>query len=584
MTLRHRLLPAKRRKLLKEMINSHKGIRIIEAHNGLSGVIGSTARAEDKDGNTISFDGLWISSLTDSAAKAHPDTEVIDTSSRLLTIQEILQVTDKPIIVDGDTGGQPTQFEYFCSKLENLGVSAVVVEDKQWPKRNSLEADAIQILEDPHVFAQKINRAKEICLSDDFMIFTRIESFIAGRGLDDAIHRAAIYLDSKADGILIHSNQKTPDQVFSFMEAYKQLCDEKGIHKPVICVPTTYNHVDDETLFAKGFDIVIYANHQLRAAHQAMSDACESILANKRSKEISEDIAPVKQIMEVTGFFDVKNNDAKYTKNIMPAVILASGKPKGFANTDMEHLAISAIPVDGKPLLQRQLGIMKKAGLTDVTIVTGYCRETMPEHNVRECYNEDFASTSALHSLMMAARHVQGGFLMLFGDIYFNKHILRYLLKAEGDIVLMVDNSFNLKTRKCIKDTTDLVAIDEHQAVLRKPDMATESVTHISTRLSLDKATHEFVGIAKFSAKGAEQLRAYYEKLEQQVIAKEGDSDSLLAIDFNTVIQGMIDNGTDVRALEVTQGWSEVHNLTDLSAIEKVIHRAKQIKTSAAAI
>ncbi|MDF1795004.1 MAG: isocitrate lyase/phosphoenolpyruvate mutase family protein [Coxiellaceae bacterium] len=584
MTLKHRLLPAKRRKLLRDLLASKPGIRIIEAHNGLSGVIGATAATEDEQGNTIEFDGLWVSSLTDSAAKAHPDTEVIDTSSRLLTIQEILQVTDKPIIVDGDTGGQPTQFEYFCSKLENLGVSAVVIEDKRFPKRNSLEVDATHILEDPHVFAQKINRAKEACLSDDFMIFTRIESFIANRGLDDAVARADIYLDSKADGVFIHSNKKNADQVLAFVEIYKELCKKKGVNKPLIAVPTTYNTITDEELFAKGFNIVIYANHQLRAAQQAMQDACQSILSHKRSTEISQVIAPVKQVMEVVGYFDVKDTDAKFVKDSMPAILLASGKPVGFADTDLDNLAISAIPVDGKTLLERQLAKLKNAGLSDVTVVTGYCRETVPENTAKECYNEDFAKTGLLHSLMMAARNFQDGFMLIFGDIYFSKHLLRYLLKVDGDMLLMTDNSFNLRTRQSIKSTTDLVTLEHDDENLRRPKLITEKVLAIGNNLPLDQASHEFIGVAKFSAKGAKQLLDQYEAMEKVAMQTDDGLEELYQLDFNTMLQSMIDNNCDVRAVEVSQGWAEVHNLTDVATIEKMINRGKHNKQSTATV
>ncbi len=584
MTLKHRLLPAKRRKLLRDLLANNQGVRIIEAHNGLSGVIGATAATEDEHGNTVEFDGIWVSSLTDSAAKAHPDTEVIDTSSRLTTIQEILQVTDKPMIVDGDTGGQPTQFEYFCSKLENLGVSAVVIEDKRFPKRNSLEAGDTHLLEDPHVFAQKINRAKEACLSEDFMIFTRIESFIANRGLEDAIARAEIYLDSKADGLLIHSNKKSPDQVLAFIEAYKELCKKKGVNKPLICVPTTYNTITDEELFDKGFNIVIYANHQLRAAQQAMQDACQSILSHKRSTEITQIIAPVKQVMEVVGYYDVADTDAKFVPSSMPAVLLSSGKPAGFANTDLENLAISAIPVDGKPLLTRQLTKLKNAGLTDVTVATGYCRETVPENKAKECYNEDFARTGLLHSLMMAARNLQEGFVLIFGDIYFSKHLLRYLLKIEGDILLTVDNSFNLRTRQSIKATTDLVALENSDDNLRRLKLITEKVASISNNMSVDQASHEFVGIAKFSAEGAKQLIARYEAMEQSAQQEEDGLEKLYQLDFNTMLQMLIDDGKDVRAVEVSQGWSEVHNLSDVATIEKMINRGKSSKKTTATV
>lgn len=560
MTLRYRILPSKRRQQLRQLLHSKSGLRIIEAHDGLSGLIGSTISVKDQQ-----FDGLWVSSLTDSAAKGHPDTEVIDTSSRLLTIQEILQVTDKPIIVDGDTGGQPTQFEYFCSKLENVGVSAVIIEDKKHPKRNSLEKDAIQKLEDPHEFATKVNRAKDVCLSDDFMIFTRIESFIAGCGLDDAIQRASIYLDSKADGIFIHSNVNTPEQIYAFMDAYKKLCDKKGFYKPVVCVPTTYNQVTDAELFEKGFSMVIYANHQLRAAYKAMVDVCESILENKRSYESLEKIAPVSAILEAVGFPDVKTKDVQYKKNTMPVVILGSGKPAGFSGTAMENLPVSSIPIAGETLIERQIATLKELELTDVTLVSGYGRDQLPNLSINEVNNKDFSSTKVANSLMLAQDKLANGFIMVFGDIIFHKKLLsNYLLNNSSDIVLLVDSSFNLNTRQSIKPTTDLVVLSEEHHHIRKPNMLTEHVVDIGTHIPVDQATHEFIGIAKFSRRGFELLNAAYKKLNKS------------ALDFNAVIKTLIDDGVTVDAVEVNRGWSEVHTMSDVAAIEKAINRSTQ--------
>lgn len=563
MTLRYRILPSKRRKQLRQLLQSQSGIRIIEAHNGMSGLLGATATIKDEHGIHQEFDGLWVSSLTDSAAKGHPDTEVIDASSRLQTIQEILQVTDKPIIVDGDTGGQPTQFEYFCSKLENLGASAVIIEDKKYPKRNSLEKDAIQNLEDPIEFATKVNRAKDVCLSSDFMIFTRIESFIAGRGLEDAIQRANIYLDSKADGIFIHSNQKTTDQIYAFMDAYKKLCDKKGFYKPVVCVPTTYNEVTDDELFQKGFSMVIYANHQLRAAYRAMQNVCESILVNHRSYESLEDIAPVSDVMEIVGFPDVKTKDVQYKKSSLPVIILGSGKPAGFVGTELEQLPVSNIPISGQTLLQRQLATLKELELTDVTLLTGYAKKQLSEITANEIYNEKFSTTKVANSLMMARNKLSDGFVMLFGDILFDEKLLQnYLLNIRSDILLLVDNSFNLNTRQSIKPTTDLVVLDDdYRQRLRKPNMVTEHVTDIGNGIPIEKATHEFVGIAKFSERGAQLLQAMYDKLDQP------------ALDFNTLIKALIDDGVVVDAVEVNQGWSEVHTMSDIAAIEKEINR-----------
>lgn len=309
MSLKFRILPHERIGQLKKLLATKKGLRMMEAHDGLSGLLGATTYVDHPQGERVEFDGLWISSLTDSAAKGHPDVEVIDFSSRLQTIQEVLCVTHKPILVDGDTGGDCVRFEYFCSKLESLGVSGVVLEDKKYPKRNSLDPDALQILEDPYVFAQKINRGKAVCLSPDFMVFARIESFIAGMGLGDAIKRASIYLDSQADGLLIHSKSNHTDEIMAFMDAYEKLCQDKGIRKPMMCVPTTYHQVLDSDLFNRGFNIVIYANQTLRAAYRGIQMACHSILKHERSLEIDYQLTPVDEIMNLVGFSEVKAKD-----------------------------------------------------------------------------------------------------------------------------------------------------------------------------------------------------------------------------------------------------------------------------------
>lgn len=313
MSLKYRILPSIRLPILKHLLSQNRKLRVMEAHDALSAlIVNNLTIPRDSNHQVLQFDGLWISSLTDSAAKGHPDIGVIDPSSRLLTVLEIAQLTDKFIIVDGDTGGDECQFEYFCSKLELLGVSAVIIEDKQFPKRNSLDPSSLQILEDPVRFASKINRAKSVCISNDFLIFARIESFIAGLDLSDALHRAKIYLESKADGIMIHSNMNTPDQVFAFAAGYDELCRKRDIYKPLICVPTTYNSIYETEFFEKGFDIVIYANHLLRASHKAMQNAAFSILSHGRSFEITPDLSPVKEIFSEVGGSEVQEKDSFY--------------------------------------------------------------------------------------------------------------------------------------------------------------------------------------------------------------------------------------------------------------------------------
>jgi len=286
-TLKHRILAENRRGLLKAMLAEGRKIRAIECHNPLSGLIGNEAAVE-VDGGRKAFDALWLSGFTGASSRALPDVELARQERKLETIEEIAAATDKPLIADADTGGDALAFRYLCTRLEALGVSLIIVEDKIFPKRTSLAAGVHHELEDPQAFAAKIAAGKEVMLSGDVLVFARIESLIAGAGLADALARARVYLESAADGIVIHSKDKTGQEVFDFIDGFNELRAATGIDKPLLCIPTAYNFVTDEDLFARGVAVVIHANHLLRAAFLAMEQACESILRADRSEEADE--------------------------------------------------------------------------------------------------------------------------------------------------------------------------------------------------------------------------------------------------------------------------------------------------------
>ena len=301
-----KITPEVRRGLLKKIFLEKGFARVMEAHNGISAITASNAVYSNK---TI-FDALWISSLTESASKGQPDIEILGLDSRLDSVRQILEVTNKPVIIDGDTGGDPNAFEYFIRRAENLGASAVVIEDKIYPKRNSLDLESVHVQEKPEIFANKIIRGKKALLTDEFMIIARIESFIAKKGLDDAIDRTKVYLEAGVDGILIHSNSKMPDEVISFAGKYKELSHAMGLDKPLICVPTTYNSVKESELRKAGFKMVIHANHALRASIKAMQNVYRVILENERSLEAEQFCSSVGEIFDLVGFSDIKNKDS----------------------------------------------------------------------------------------------------------------------------------------------------------------------------------------------------------------------------------------------------------------------------------
>jgi phosphoenolpyruvate phosphomutase / 2-hydroxyethylphosphonate cytidylyltransferase len=272
--------PEIRMKRLKRLLESKPLIRVLEAHNGLTGLIVENTEVS-VDGVNREFDGIWISSLTDSVARGKPDIEY-DLSSRLNTIDQILEVTTKPIVVDADSGGLPEHFVFLVRTLERLGVSAVVIEDKIGLKRNSLLRDNSNQLQDSlEAFAYKIAVGKRAQVTDDFMVFARIESFILGERKDDALRRAAAYIEAGADGIMIHSRRLTASQVIGFCREYQKLKNRV----PLVAVPTTYDRVRESSWATYGVNIIVYANHLLRSAYPAMVQTAETILNNGRSLE-----------------------------------------------------------------------------------------------------------------------------------------------------------------------------------------------------------------------------------------------------------------------------------------------------------
>ena len=279
------ITPGKRMKTLRRLIDVKPIVRILEAHNGLTGLIVEKASIE-KDGKKIEFDGIWESSLTDSTAKGKPDTELVDFSSRFSTIEEILEVTTKPIIVDGDTGGRIDHFKFRVKTLERLGVSAIIIEDKVGDKRNSLFGTTVPQQQDSiEHFSQKIHEGKQSQVTEDFMIIARVESLILKKGMADALKRAEAYIAAGADGIMIHSKEKDGKEIIEFCENFQKF----EMKVPLIVVPSTYSHMTESELQDLGISVIIYANHLLRSAYPSMINAAQSILENSRSQEASDE-------------------------------------------------------------------------------------------------------------------------------------------------------------------------------------------------------------------------------------------------------------------------------------------------------
>ncbi len=293
--LQFSVTPDSRRSSLKRLLSLKKFLTFIEAHSPLSALLVEKISII-KDKKKKYFDGFWSSSLTDSTLFGRPDTESLDMSLRLNNIDKIFDVTSKPLIMDIDTGGKLEHLKMRINSIEKLGISAVIMEDKTGSKKNSLFEDTSnQIQEDPDIFSKKINFIKNNQMTNDFMVFARIESFILNKNLADAMKRAKKYVKAGVDGIMIHSKSKDPKEIFKFAKAFRKF--NKKI--PLVSVPSTYNHVTEKILIDNGFNIVIYANQLLRASYYSMSEVAKEILVNSRAKESEKKLISIKEIVNL---------------------------------------------------------------------------------------------------------------------------------------------------------------------------------------------------------------------------------------------------------------------------------------------
>lgn len=292
-------MPEYRRKRLRQLIQLCPIVKTIEAHSGLTGLIAEKTVVKQSDGTLDQFDAMWVSSLCDSTAKGKPDIELVDMSSRLRTIDDIMEVTTKPIILDGDTGGLTEHFIYNVRTLERIGVSAVIIEDKTGLKKNSLFGTEVKQTQDTiENFCAKIAAGKDAQRTDDFMIIARCESLILEQGMDDALARCHAYVNAGADGIMIHSRRKDPVEILEFCDKFRAN-DPKT---PIVVVPTSFNSITESGLAAHGVNICIYANQLTRAAFPAMQSVAEDLLRYHRAQEVDSRLLPFKKIITLIDF------------------------------------------------------------------------------------------------------------------------------------------------------------------------------------------------------------------------------------------------------------------------------------------
>ena len=546
MTFESRKLPGERISSLVDIIKK-KGHAIgLEAHSGLSGLVTEK----------LDFDFIWESSLTDSASKGLPDASIVGNESRIHTIDEILNVTTKPMIVDGDTGGDEDNFRFLIKRLENQGVSAVIIEDKIFPKRNSFGGTVGAGMEDPIIFSKKLEVGMKTKSTENFLIIARLESLIAGLGMNETMMRAEKYINAGVDGIMIHSKLKEPSEVLEFIPKFEELCNKLGRRPYLIAVPTTYNIISDDELINLGVDIIIHANHLLRASYKSMIDTATLISKSRRSYEADPAITSVKEIFSAVGYDKIIERDKEKSPDI--SGFIASAGDYKINNTQR-----SLNKILGKPLISHQIETFKKAGIEKIKITVNNQNDFDPflEKDINLIETKDIKQNQMLDSIMAGLEGIKGPVILTYGDILFNEKIISELIAGENDIVIAADSSYKYHKHE-IDKKLELVSYKDpdNKPSRRKLKMTdTFEVKKVSKNLNLEEAQSEFFGLAYFSSEGIINLKSCYQEI------KEGNKSRF----FIDILNFMIQREIKVFCNEFDGGWIELHTENDFELAEK---------------
>ncbi|MFH0732457.1 MAG: isocitrate lyase/phosphoenolpyruvate mutase family protein [Candidatus Omnitrophota bacterium] len=521
----------------KNLIRKGKLIKIVGAHNGL------TAKLVQEAG----FDGVWASGFEIATSHAVPDANILTMSDLLYATESMVNATSIPIMVDCDTGfGNSNNVMHMIRKFESAGVSAVCIEDKQFPKVNSF-IPGRQELAPIAEFVGKIMAAKNSQTTDDFMVFARVEALIAGWGQDEALKRAQAYIEAGADGIFIHSKSKTPDEIINFCKAWKK-------RAPLVLCPTMYD-LSEKQMRDLGASVVIYANHGMRAGIKCIKQALKYIKDNGISG-IDSKIVSMDEVFRLQGMHIMKSNERKYLKTntgSIKAIIPAAGpKMDNSLKPLLEDRPVGMLDINGKSLLQRNVETLNTAGVQDISVVVGYKSSNVKLEGAGIIENKSYRSKGIMYSIMKGIDKIADKNLILYSDILVDQYLLQRLLKKDDDIILVVDSTYK-KTHIRNKQLELVVAKTAHLDNLRTMDLNRKNpIRNIGNDISEKEAHFEFIGLAMLSKKGMKALVDEYKKSRPMQTAS-----------FAELIGHLINKKYEVLAYEVTSGWMEIHNFDD---------------------
>jgi len=544
--------------LLRELFKTKPVLKIMGAHNGLG------AKLIERNG----FDGIWASGLEISTTHAVPDANILTMTENLDAARAINDAGSLPVICDCDTGyGNVANVMHMVKKYESAGLAAVVIEDKRFPKVNSF-VPGRQELAPIDEFMGKIQGAVSVRQSDDFMIFARVEALIAGWGLEEALQRAKAYEEAGADGIVIHSKSKTPDEIFEFARRWKG-------RTPLVAIPTTYFDVPAKELGERGFRMIIYANHGLRACIRAMDETFTSIINSGSTADVEGRIASMKEVFEIQGMVALKEDEKRFHKTERLNVLIpAAGDHRSQADFGalLEDKPLCMLKISDKTILQYQTELFRSAGATDIYVVGGYQVEKINVDGATIIKNDMYASSHVAYSIMAAREQIQRGkSILCYSDILFDKQILSQLMSSPYPITLVIDRAF--KTLPFRQKTLDLVVAEDPALGSNDRRMNLNSfkpVKAIGKKIKREEATCEFVGLALFQGEGFNLLCKAWDDAHPAFQNKSFyEASSVLKASFTDIIQFMIDSGIPIYGLEVEHGWSEIHSIDDYRRLQE---------------
>lgn len=531
-------------KMFRQMLASGNLEFLMEAHNGLS------ARIVEQTG----FKGIWASGLSISAAMGVRDNNEASWTQVLEVCEFISDATTIPVLLDGDTGyGNFNNVRRLVQKLEQREIAAVCIEDKLFPKTNSFIKGEKQPLAEIDEFVGKIKAAKDQQRSDDFSVVARLEAFIAGWGMDEALRRAEAYYNAGADALLVHSKLTRPDQILAFAKEWQNKC-------PLIIVPTTYYSTPIESFEKAGISVVVWANHNVRSCITAMTATCKQIFNERSLCTVEDQIAPVKEVFRLQNAGELLDAELRYLPvrtEPARAIVLAAVQGEPFHELTREKPK-SMINVGGRPLLHRMVSLFRQEDIKDVTVIRGFGKEHVHADNVEFVDNDDFEITGEVFTLDKAYRMLDGEMVIAYGDIVFRKYILQMLLDAPEEIAIAVDSSW--RQRPSFNGMEDFVTVTS--AATQNSVEKKHWLKQMNPGLDQESIHGEWIGLLHATATGTQAIKMAIDQLR--------DLPEFSKLQMFDLFNHLVKSGVAVAVHYIVGHWLDVDNLTDLAAAERL--------------